>query len=171
MKLIDYHEALHVWRVENDDGTRLHMLSDSAFPSDSDPVAVLTEAQRLEDLANAPIEVPVEPTPDEKLDAAIVEYVSVGGKPELVADKAVAQMTPTAASAYLDQKAVDVKPEPKPGEKPAIHIRKDEKYALCGYFLGPYTWAFADAKQAQQEIDACGVVEICPKCLEIAGVK
>jgi hypothetical protein len=147
------------------------MLSDVAFPSDSDPNAVLAEAQRLEDLANTPVEVPVEPTPDEKLDAAIVEYVSVGGKPETVADKAVAQMSQAVAVAYLDQKAVDVKPEPKPGEKPAVHIRKDEKYALCGYFLGPYTWAFADAKQAQQEVDARGVVEICPKCLDIAGVK
>jgi len=162
MKTFGYNAALRGWQMDN--GQVLNM-APTAKESD-----VLAEAERLEKIMNTPPVVVPLPTMDELLDLAITEYVANGRKPQTVADVAVAKMAPTTASAYLDQKAVDVKPEPKPGEKPAIHIRRDEKLALCEYFLGLYTWAFADQKQAQQEIDARGVVEICPKCLEV-GVK
>ena len=161
MKSLGYNAALRGWQMDN--GQVLNM-APTAKESD-----VLAEAERLEKIMNTPPVVVPLPTMDELLDLAITEYVANGGKPQTVADVAVAKMEAT-ASAYLDQKAVDVKPEPTPDEKPVVHIRKDKKYALCGYFLGPYTWAFVDAKQAQQEIDARGVVEICPKCLEV-GVK
>jgi len=163
MKVLGYIESLRGWQCDNG-----FILNLPATTTESD---VLAEAEMLEKVMNTPPVVELPPTMDELLELAITEYVANGGKPETVADVAVAKMAPTTASAYLDQKAVDVKPEPKPGEKPAVHIRRDEKLAFCEYFLGPYTWAFVDAKQAQQEIDARGVVEICPKCLDLAGVK
>ena len=162
MKSLGYNAALRGWQMDN--GQILSM------PPEAKEAEVVAEAERLEKVMNTPPVVEPPPTMDELLDLAITEYVANGGKPETVADVAVAKMEAATASAYLDQKAVDVKPEPKPDEKPAIHIRRDEKLAFCEYFLGPYTWAFVDAKQAQQEIDARGVVEICPKCLEV-GVK
>ena len=162
MKSLGYNAVLRGWQMDN--GQVLNM-APTAKESD-----VLAEAERLEKIMNTPPVVVPPPTMDELLDLAITEYVANGGKPETVADVAVAKMEAT-ASAYLDQKAVDVKPEPTPDEKPAVHIRRDEKMSLCEYFLGLYTWAFVDAKQAQQEIDARGVVEICPKCLDLAGVK
>ena len=167
MILVDgqYRIDMRCWRVLSNDESRAYSLN---MPADATPEDVLAEAQRLDDMATAPIPAPIVPTPEEKLDAAIVEYVTIGGALEKTADAVVAKMESAKASAYLDQKAVDVKPEPKPGENPAVHIRRDEKCALCDYFLGPYAWAFADVKQAQQEIDARGVVEICPKCMDIA---
>jgi hypothetical protein len=163
MKILGYNKELRGWQCDN--GMILNM------PCDMKEDDVLAEAERLETIANTPVEPPEEQTPEVKFNEAIEEYVAAGGKLEVAADTVVAKMEPAKAVVYLDEKAVEVKPEPKPDEKPAVHIRKDEKYALCGYFLGPYTWAFADMKQAQQEIDACGVVEICPKCLDLAGVK
>ena len=171
MKVLGYIESLRGWQCDN--GFILNL------PATTTEADVLVEAERVEKVRNTPPAIELPPTMDELLDLAITEYVANGGKPETVADVAVAKMEAATASAYLDQKAVDVKPEPKPGEKPAVHIRRDEpavhirrdeKLALCEYFLGPYTWAFTDQKQAQQEIDARGVVEICPKCLEV-GVK
>ena len=163
-----YHDGLKCWRIETDDHSACFNLN---LPKNHKAEDVITEAERLVVIANTKPEPIVEPTLTEKLETAISEYIALGIKPEVIADKVITKMDKTTANAYLDQKSVDVKPEPKPDEKPAIHIRRDQKLALCEYFLGPYTWAFADVKQAQQEIDARGVVEICPKCLEIAGVK
>jgi len=118
MKLVDgqYHIGLKCWRVLSDDETRAYSLN---MPADANPDNVLAEAQRLDDMATAPIEEPVVSTPEDTLNAAIDEYIAATGEtPETVADMVVARMDPGQAETYLDAKSIVIRIKPDPIETP-----------------------------------------------------
>lgn len=74
MKNLGYHKDLRCWRVLSD--TALQMIN---MPEDADPEAVVVECERMEKIALTLPEVMPEPTPEEKLDAAITEYIAATG--------------------------------------------------------------------------------------------
>jgi hypothetical protein len=74
MKNLGYHKELRCWRVLSE--TALQMIN---LPEDTDPSVVDAECERMEKIAMTPPEVLPEPTPVEKLDAAITEYIAATG--------------------------------------------------------------------------------------------
>ena len=117
MKTNGYREDLKGWQMENG-----HILSMSP---DAKEDAVIAEEERLLALQTVVEEPIVEPTPDEKLDAAITEYiVATGASLEAVATRVVERMPLERKCDYLsmwddtiavelDAKAIeDAKAEP-----------------------------------------------------------
>jgi len=123
MILVDgqYRIDMRCWRVLSNDESRAYSLN---MPADATPDDVLTEAQRLDDMATAPIEEPVVPTPEDALNAAIDEYMAATGETvEAVTDLVVARMAPDQATTYLDAKSIAIRIRPDPIETPIEKVR------------------------------------------------